>query len=105
MALQVSDVEDICDHPAPADVLLQVLRVHPVRRAADVEHCQVAIEQLVHGRVRPRVTLLVDLAGEPADRLVRLGRRLLDRSQLRQRRASFLEFAQRRIALRPQRRY
>jgi len=76
MALQVSDVEDICDHPAPADVLLQVLRVHPVRRAADVEHCQVAIEQLVHGRVRPRVTLLVDLAGEPADSLVRLGRRL-----------------------------
>ena len=58
------------------DVFLQVLRVHPVRGAPDVKRLEVAVEQLVRARVRPRVALLVDLAGEPAKRLVRLGRRL-----------------------------
>ncbi len=54
-----------------ADVLLQVCRIHPVRRWSNLKRCQVAVEQLVHGRVRPRVALLVDLAGEPTDGLRR----------------------------------
>jgi hypothetical protein len=53
------------------DVLLQVRRIHPVRRWSNLKRCQVAVEQLVHGRVRPRVALLVDLAGEPTDGLRR----------------------------------
>ena len=43
---------------------------------ADVERRKVAVEQLVDGRVRPRVALLVDLTGEPAECFIRLSRRL-----------------------------
>ena len=55
------------------NVLLQVLRVHGVRRGTDVERLQVPVEQLVQRRVRARVPTFVDLAGEPAHRLLGLG--------------------------------
>ena len=48
-----------------ADVLLQVPRVHPVRRVADVKRRQVPVEQLVERGARPRVAALVDLSGQP----------------------------------------
>ncbi|MEU7814332.1 hypothetical protein [Pseudonocardia sp. NPDC049154] len=51
-----------------ADVILEVSRVHEVRARADVDHLEVAVEQLVDRRRRSRVPALVDLVEHPRAR-------------------------------------
>ncbi len=65
-------VDRACLQPADErpDVLHQVLGVHRVGGAADVERLQIAVEQLVESRVRARAPALVDLAEHPDSGIV-----------------------------------
>ncbi|MDT7708089.1 MAG: hypothetical protein QOG20_3696 [Pseudonocardiales bacterium] len=81
--LGVEGVQHLGVHPAGLqtpderpDVLLQVARVHAMGGAADVERLQMAVEQLVEGRVRARVPALVDLVEQPGPRGLGLAGRL-----------------------------
>jgi hypothetical protein len=47
------------------DVLVQIPLVHQMRTGADVEHLEIAVEQLIHGGSGPRVPALVDLVEHP----------------------------------------
>jgi hypothetical protein len=58
-----------------ADVLLEVLRVHLLRRDPDVQRLEVAVEELVEGGAGTWVPLLVHLVRETTERLLRLGLR------------------------------
>ena len=49
-------------------MFLEVARVHPMRRAADVERLEVPVEQLVERGAGARVALLVDLPQQPRPR-------------------------------------
>jgi hypothetical protein len=61
------------------DVLVQVPLVHQVRAGADVDHLEVAIQQLVHRGRGPRVPTLVDLVDHPCPSGLSLSDRLRPR--------------------------
>jgi hypothetical protein len=48
------------------DMVVQVPLVHHVDAGADVDHLEVAVEELIDGRCGPRITLLVDRVHHPS---------------------------------------